>query len=181
MARLALVSEDAIDPIVAEVFARVRERLPEVPALYRVLAHSPSVLRGWISFAWPLRNDSATPRSLRELMIMRVAQLTGAEYEWRAHLPIALRTGITQDQLDDIQTWPDSTRFSSEERIVLGLTDMLTLKLDVTDELFSELQRVFTPRQIVELTVTAAFYSCVSRVLRGLGLGTDDLGSAPTG
>jgi 4-carboxymuconolactone decarboxylase len=108
-------------------------------------------------------------------MTMRVAQLTDAKYEWRAHKPMALRCGITQEQLAELQEWPQSNRFSEEEEIVLALTDGLTERLEVTDDVFSELQRLFSERQIVELVVTAAFYSCVSRVLTGLGLTADDL------
>jgi alkylhydroperoxidase family enzyme len=175
VARLELVPEEADDPVVAAVFAQVRARLPEVPSLYRVLAHSPAILRGWIDFAWPLRSEATTPRSLRELMIMRTAQLTDVQYEWHAHRPMALRSGVTQEQLDDLHEWPASTRFSASERLVLTFTDELTTKLEVSDDTFSEMQRTFTPQEMVELTVTAAFYSCVSRVLRAFGLGVSDL------
>jgi len=173
MARVPLVESDALGPELEPVTGHFRSRGREMPELYQVLANAPRLLQAWTDFAWPLRNDAALPRGLRELAIMRVAQLTGADVEWRAHTPMALQFGIGQDQLDDLGEWRASERFDVLQREVLAFTDELTSELAVSDETFSALAQRWSPAELVELTLTVAFYSCVSRVLLALAVEAD--------
>ena len=168
--RLPLVPVDSDDPLVAEVFDAVRAMGWPVPTLYRALGNSPAMLRAWTAFAWPLRNDANTPRALRELIIMRVAQLTDAPYEWLAHWDMAVEHDVAVEQLHDLWRWRESDLFSPNERAALAAADDLTLDLGLADQTWSDLVFRFRPDEIVELILTAAFYSCVSRVLRALQL-----------
>jgi alkylhydroperoxidase family enzyme len=168
MARVPLVESEALGPELEPVSEYFRARGRELPELYRVLANAPRLLLAWTDFAWPLRNEAALPRGLRELAIMRVAQLTGADAEWGSHAPMALHYGIDQDQLDELERWPASERFDASQREVLAFTDELTSGLAVDDETFSVLAQRWSPGELVELTLTVAFYSCVSRVLLAL-------------
>ncbi|MBA3289540.1 MAG: carboxymuconolactone decarboxylase family protein [Acidimicrobiia bacterium] len=156
------------------MFDVFREGGHDVPALYRTLGNSPAMLRAWTGLAWPLRNDATTSRGLRELIIMRVAQLTGAAYEWLAHHDVAVRHGITTDQLTELAQWQRSGCFSDEERDVLAMTDEITDKLEVSDATWAVASARFSPGELVELTLTAAYYCCVSRVLRTLRMPVDD-------
>lgn len=164
--RLPLVPVDSDDPQVADVFDAVRAIGWPVPTLYRALGNSPAMLRAWTAFAWPLRNDATTPRALRELIIMRVAQLTDAPYEWLAHWDMAVEHGVAVEQLHDLRRWRESDAFSEYERAALAAADDLGL----ADRTWSDLDARFQPGEIVELMLTAAFYSCVSRVLGALQL-----------
>ena len=168
--RLPLVPVDADDPVLIEIFDAVRGMGMEVPTLYQALGNSPGMLRAWTAFAWPLRSDATTPRELRELMIMRVAQLTAAPYEWLAHWNMAVGHGVAEEQLRALADWRQSDAFSEQERAALTTADELTLELGLSDGTWSELTALFEPAEIVELILTAAFYSCVSRVLGVLEL-----------
>jgi AhpD family alkylhydroperoxidase len=168
MPRVPLVPSDSDDPVLAPVFDVFRNAGREVPVLYRVLGNSPVLLKAWTDFAWPLRHEATTPRSLRELGILRVAQVTGADFEWRAHAEFALKVGVTQEQLDSMASWRSASCFSDDERAVLAFAEQLTNELHVDDATFAALADRWTPAEVVELTLTIAFYSCVSRVLNGL-------------
>ncbi len=172
--RLAPVAPDIEDPALDEVFAPFRARGRDLPMLYRTLANAPAMLRAWTALAWPLRSDASTPRGLRELVIMRVAQLTAAEAEWLAHWPMAVHHGVTDDQLAALSNWHDSDLFDDDERAVLQFTDELTTDVEASEAAFKALADRFDAGAVVELTLTAAFYNCVSRVLRTLGLGPAD-------
>ena len=89
--RLPLVSADSDDPQLANVFGRFRDSGHDVPALYRTLGNAPAMLNAWVGMAWPLRTEATTSRALRELIIMRVAQLTRTPYEWVAHRPMTVK------------------------------------------------------------------------------------------
>ena len=171
--RLPLVPSDSDDVALAAVFDVFRTRGREVPALYRSLGNAPAMLQGWVDLAWPLRNDARTSRRLRELIIMRVAQLTGTAYEWLAHYDMAVAQGVPEATLEQLTSWRTNADLDDVEREVLAMTDELTLDLEVGDATWAALAERYEPGELVELVLTAAFYSCVSRVLRTLRLPVD--------
>ena len=168
--RLPPVPVDSDDPLIAEVFGAVEAMGRQVPTLYQALGNSPEMLRAWTAFAWPLRSAATTSRALRELVIMRVAHLTAAPYEWLAHWDMAVESGVGEEQLHAVGSWRQSQAFSEHERAALAAADELTFELGLSDETWSELAAHFDPGEIVELILTASFYSCVSRVLGALQL-----------
>ena len=168
MARLPLTPADPDDPTLAALFAELRGRGVEPPHLYRTLGHAPKMLRAWVDLAWPLRLDAATPRRTRELVILRVAYLTQAPYEWAHHEPMALDAGVRPDQLEALPGWEGSDAFDDEERVVLAYADAVVAGDGVDDATFAALTRRFDAAAVVELTLTASFYVCVARLLRAL-------------
>jgi alkylhydroperoxidase family enzyme len=173
VSRLPLVADGDLDESLTPLLERFQKAGMSVPVLYSTLANAPKMLHGWITFAWSLRNDAQTDRGLRELAIMRVAQLTGATYEWQAHWPMAERFGMSREQLADLKDWESSELLSDEQRLILALTDDLTLRLDVSEATWEALTAAYSSSDIVELVLTVAFYSCVSRVLGGFQLKPD--------
>jgi alkylhydroperoxidase family enzyme len=137
--------------------------------LYRALAHAPGLLRAWMDFAWLLRGHTATSRRLRELMILRTAQLHHSPYEWHQHRRMAREEGVTETQVAELEMWRTSTAFDECEKAALALTDAIVAG-EVPPEIIAEVDRHFEYDQRVELTVTAAFYSMVPRILDALGV-----------
>lgn len=168
--RLPLVPADSDDPALEGVFGRFREAGHAVPTLYRALGNAPAMLDAWVGMAWPLRHDATTPRALRELMILRVAQLTDTRYEWVAHRPAALKAGVTPEQVRSLRHWEHSGEFSEVERLVLALTEAVLERRQLPDPQWSALEEHFSAGEIVELVLTAAYYSCVSCTLTALRL-----------
>ena len=86
-----------------------QERLAElggrVVNLYRVLGNHPDLLQAWVEFAWALRQRCTTSRALRELVILRVAHLTGSRYEWTAHVKMAQAAGVPEAQIEALPAW----------------------------------------------------------------------------
>jgi alkylhydroperoxidase family enzyme len=168
MPRVPLLSDSEIAPSVADIFERMRKQGGRPPNLYRALGNAPAMLEAWIGLAWPLRHDARTPRGLREIVIMRVAGITGAHYEEHHHRRMALEAGVTEAQLAALARWPDSKLFSGPERAALAMADGVTAGGVLGDAVHADLKRHFDDGAIVELVLTAAFYNCVSRVLLGL-------------
>lgn len=173
MTRLPLVPADSDDPRLAEAFDAFRARGRDVPTLYRTLGNAPAMLQAWTAFAWPLRHEAVTSRRLRELMIMRIAQTTRAPYEWWGHHAMAIAEGITEAQLAALSQWSTSDLFDDDERLVLAIADEVTVDLEVADDTWAVLMQRFDAEAAVELVLTAAFYNCVSRVLRTIRLDVD--------
>ena len=148
--------------------------------LYRALAHAPGLLRAWMDFAWLLRGHTATSRRLRELMILRTAQRHHSPYEWHQHRRMAREEGVPETQVAELEMWRTSDAFDECEKAALALTDAI-VEGEVPPEVITELERHFGHDQRVELTVTAAFYAMVPRILDALGVpveGTEEAAEA---
>lgn len=143
----------------------------EVPNLYRVLGNSPPMLKAWLDFAWPLRLHARTPRKIRELLILRGAQISGVTYEWAHHLAMALEAGVTQRQIDALADWADSDQFDPREKAVLRLAEEITRGPSASESSIEQLKdQAFDSAEIVELVLTASFYVCVSRFLQSMDI-----------
>ena len=150
-----------------DVAATVQDAGVKQVNLYRSLSHAPGLLRAWIDFAWALRGHDTTSRRLRELCILRTASLHHSQYEWHQHRRMAREVGVTDYQVAELEMWRTSDAFDAEERAALALTDAI-IDSNVPDEVIRELERHFDHAQRVELTVTAAFYAMVPRILEAL-------------
>lgn len=156
-----------------DVARQVSESGAKQVNLYRALAHAPDLLRAWVAFAWALREHDATSRRLRELMILRTAALHRSPYEWHQHRRMAREAGVTEEEVAELPMWRSSRIFGPAERAALALTDAIVAG-EVPAEVDSEVSRHFDHQQRVELTLTAAFYSMVPRLLDALDVPIED-------
>ena len=151
----------------------MQKRLEELwgtpPNLYRCLANHPRLVAAWSDFSKALRHDSRTPRALRELVILRGAQLMRSEYEWAQHLKMARKTGVSEEQIKELSSWKKSSRFSAREKAALLLAEAVT-EGKVNDEVYAEAMKHFDHHDYVELSITAAFYAMVGRMLDAMGV-----------
>ena len=156
-----------------EVGERVRRLGAKQVNLYRSLAHTPDLLHAWIDWAWALREKCATPRSLREIMILRTAVVMRSEYEWHQHLAMAQSAGVSSEKIAAISAWQSSELFDGPERAALMLTDAM-LTGSVPDAVHDELAEHFSDSDRVELVLTAGFYAMVPRVLDACRVPVED-------
>ncbi len=176
--RPATTSHAAIPlaPLPDSVAARVQQAGAPGVNLYRALAHAPRLLEAWIDFAWALREHCDTPRRLRELVILRTAQCMLSQYEWNQHRLMATEAGVDEYLVAELPMWRTSPAFDDAERAALALTDAL-VEGGVPDEVNATIDEHFGPQARVELTLTAAFYCAVPRLLDALRVPVE---TAPT-
>jgi AhpD family alkylhydroperoxidase len=139
-------------------------------ALDRMLLHSPPVAEGWNELLGALRNRTTLSPDLTELVVLRIAVLNGADFEWTAHEPAARRAGVTDEQLAALRApvAAGDSAFSPVQSAVLRFTDASTREVAVPDEVFAAVRAHLDDRQVVELVATVAGYAMVSRFLVAL-------------
>ncbi len=169
-ARIPLVPSDTADPVLAPMFKVIRDRGGEPLNMHRTIGNAPKVFRAYAGLAFALRMDAIVPRADRELIILRATQLAHGDYEFVQHKPMAISCGMTAAQIDAIAKWQDSTLFSERQRAVLAYADGMASAEGVSDAVFAAMAKHFSPQEIVELTVTAGFYTAASQVTRSLGI-----------
>lgn len=170
MARLPYV-----DP--ADASERVREALDALPPLniFRMLANAETAFRPFLRFGGAVLGRLDLDPALRELAILRVAQVAEAEYEWVQHVPIARGVGISEEQIAALEREElEASCFSDLERAVLVFAGDVVRGPRVDDALFESLRRHLEPREIVELLLTIGDYLMLARVMTVLELELDD-------
>jgi 4-carboxymuconolactone decarboxylase len=157
----------------AEFEPATKKRLEELwgtpPNLYRALGNHPALVAAWTEFARAIRYESRTPRELRELVILRGAQLMKSEYEWAQHLKMARKAGVTEGKIAALHAWKSSSEFDAKEKAALQLAEEVTLG-KVSDATQAEVLKHFDQQDYVELSLTAAFYAMVGRMLDAMGV-----------
>lgn len=151
-------------PELSALEARIKGARGRISPLYTVLLNSPELASGWEQLFTVIRQKTSVPPLLRELVILRIAVLNGAEYEFEAHVPHALAAGMTQDAIDRLRR-DDISAFRGLEQLVLQYTDAMTEDLVVPEALYPRLDQAFDAKTLVELTATIAGYNMVSRFL----------------
>ena len=159
-------------PELAAQEAQIMAERGRVSPLYQVLLNSPPVAHGWEQMMSAIRNRNSLPAALRELVILRVAVLNRAAYEFDAHVPHALAGGASQAAIDATRQEPlPADVFSPDERLVLELTDTMTRAIDVPDALFERVRARFDDQGLIDVIATVASYNMVSRFLVALHIG----------
>lgn len=171
MARVPLI--DAVSrPDLADSIERISgARSGRLINVYKTLLNSPPVASAWLAFNTSVRLESGIDPLLRELIIIRIAIVTGVEYVYRAHVPkYAREAGVSDAQLDGLWDWEKSAAFDDRARAVLAYVDAVTRDVRVADAVFEPLRRYFGDTQLVELTVLAGAYNMQCRVLQALNV-----------
>jgi alkylhydroperoxidase family enzyme len=170
MARLPYVDPASAPDSVREVL----ERLPVKLNVFRMMAQAETNFRPLLSLGTSILAQQQLSAKLRELAILRVARLSPAEYEWVQHVPIALGTGASQDQIDALQRGDiEAPCFDAVERVVLRFTTEVVRDVRASDATFAELASRFSPREIVELILAIGFYMTVARLLETTAVDLD--------
>ena len=167
MARIPYADPNANDEVKA-LAERIQKERGRLHNLYLMLLNSPPVARGWLDLLTAVRQQCNLPARYREFAILRIAILNGADYEYISHVPIALKEGISQAQIDGLKDWRKSKAFEPADIAVLAYTDSMTEDIQVPDDVFDALRPHFDAREITELTATIAAYNLVSRFLEAV-------------
>jgi alkylhydroperoxidase family enzyme len=158
------------DPLVQAIVARRGGKFIE---LDKALLVSPPFAKGWNAFIGAVRTELEVEPRLRELAMLTVAILNGADYEFVQHSPPFLAAGGSQAQLDALKAMGEgaveSPLFDGVDRAVLVLTIQMTLQVEVDQQVIDRL-KVLLPseRDLVELVGVVAAYNMVSRFLVAL-------------
>ena len=160
-------------PALASLVQRVIRERGQLGELYPVLLRSPSIAAGMIELGNGVRRDAALPAVLRELVICRVGVLNGANYEVMRHQRIAAGLGVSNERLEAITAWPGAGVFTPQERAVLAYADAMTTQVRVPDDVFASVRDSLPEQEVLELTVTVAYYNMISRILVALEIGAE--------
>nr|WP_145550124.1 carboxymuconolactone decarboxylase family protein [Variovorax boronicumulans] len=163
MPRIAPLEVDTLAPALQELLAK---RPPY--NVYRVLAHAPTALPGFMQLASALLTQGELDPQLREMVILRAGAHCKSAYEIHQHLRLARHVGLDSARIDKaLRLSGPATSDTLEDRL-LGFTDQVVLHVKADAHLLDAVQADLSPRALVELLLTIGTYMMVSRVLENL-------------
>jgi alkylhydroperoxidase family enzyme len=170
MARLPYV-----DPATASEEVRtLLERLPVSLNVFRMMAHAETGFRPLVTLGTAILGRQKLSPKLRELAILRVANLSAARYEWVQHVPIARATGATAAQIEALERGDAAAPcFDALERSVLRFTTEVLRDVRASEATFADLAEHLTPQEIVELILAVGYYMLIARLLETTAVDLD--------
>ena len=160
--------------VVAEIAGRVTGTGP--PGIFTTLGQHPRLFRAWLRYSVQLMPFGHLPRRDTELVILRVAWQCRSAYEWHQHVPIALRVGLTPDEVAGVA---DGTAdvFTDRQQTLLAVSDELLAQRTVSDSTWTAVRATLGNREAIELCLLIGNYQGLASTIRGLGI---QIEQAPT-
>jgi alkylhydroperoxidase family enzyme len=157
----------------AELLAEMQGRRPngELIGIDRVLLKSFPLAKGWNELLGRVRANFGLSLEYRELIMLRVAVLNKADFEWNVHYPAYINSGGTDEKATALKSVIVNAELLSEQELaLLELTEQSTTKVSVDGDVIERLKALFGETQTVEAVATVAAYNMVSRFLVALDI-----------
>lgn len=148
-------------------------------ALFTTLARHPRLLRRWGALGGLLLFRGTLPGRDREVLILRTAVNTGADYEWGHHVELARGEGIGDDTILALASG-DLAALDPADALLAEAADELHHDSVLSDATWARLVDRFDDQQLIELCMVVGQYHLVAFTIRSLGIqreaGYPDLG-----
>jgi alkylhydroperoxidase family enzyme len=137
-------------------------------ALHPALAKAFNTFNGHILFG-----SSISPRQ-RELLVLRVAAVRDAEYEWAQHVVQATDAGLTPEEIERVRVGPGAGGWEPLEQALLAAADELVADARITDATWAALAAELGTEQLMDVVFTVGAYELLAMAFRSFGLELDD-------
>jgi 4-carboxymuconolactone decarboxylase len=112
-----------------------------------------------------VRFNSSLDKRLNEMAIIMTAQFWGAQYEWFAHAPLAIKAGLDPDIVAAIGAGRKPDKMKDDEAIVWEFTTQLRRDHSVDDTIYTRAVDKFGENGVVDLIAVNGYYDVVSMTL----------------
>jgi alkylhydroperoxidase family enzyme len=138
-----------------------------------MLARHPELTKAFNTFnGHVLFATTLSPRQ-RELLVLRVATLRDATYEWAQHAVLADDAGLDREEVARIAEGPDAG-WSGLERAMLQAVDELVGEAKISDDTWSVLVRDLDEHPLMDLVFTVGAYDTLAMAFRSFGVELDE-------
>lgn len=136
------------------------------------LAHHPALAKAFLRFNVHLLTTSTLPTRIRELAILRVAHRRECAYEWSHHVSMAKDAGITDKQIEAVQSFAGEGAGHLDEfdRAVLTAVDELDEKSRLSDETWAALGERLSDQQLMDFVFTVGCYALLAMAFNTFGI-----------
>lgn len=137
--------------------------------IFRTLALSPSLLKGFTALGGHLLGRHGMPPREREIVILRVGWRAQSEYEFGQHTTIGASAGLTSEEISWLADVGEP-EWSEDDAALVAMVDELCEDDVVSDITWQRLAQRWPTKQLLELLVLAGYYRLVSGFLNSAGV-----------
>jgi len=134
-------------------------------APFNVLLRSPLLAERLRKVGEYLRFESTIPKRLNEFAILITARTWTAQYEWFAHLRLALKEGLNPALADDLAQGKRPQNMQADEEAIYNFCQELHATHQVSDAHYQAVLDLFGEQGVVDLMIVSGYYVMVSMVL----------------
>jgi AhpD family alkylhydroperoxidase len=143
------------------------------PNLFTTLARHRKLFRPWLRFAGALMPGGTLPRVESELVILRVAHLTGCAYEWHHHERLGARAGLTTEEIARVREGAGAQGWTPRRALLLTAVDELQRDGRIGDPLWAQLVAHWSDTELIELCLLTGHYIMLAMTINSLGIQLD--------
>lgn len=133
---------------------------PERFGVVSTMVRNPALAKAFWAFSSYQMRAGSLPVRLRELAILRTAHQRQSAYEWGQHVKIALNSGITEAEID--QLVHGNSGFGAADRLVLEATDELIGDGQIGDATWLAIQAELDTAQVMDLVFVVGTYTTLA-------------------
>lgn len=141
---------------------------------FKTLVRCPKLLQRVLPLVIYVLQESALPARDKELLILRIAWLCRAEYEWSHHAVSGKQAGLTGQEILRITKGPNAEGWSSFDASLLQAVDELDRDAFISNSTWLALAKKYTEQQLADLVFTVGTYNLVSMALNSFGVQLDE-------
>ncbi|MCA1200084.1 carboxymuconolactone decarboxylase family protein [Sphingomonas sp. R647] len=172
-ARIAPTRDEEWDDEQRRVLASHIER-GSVLNIFRTMAVKPKALERFLTWgSYILGRSNSLPARERELAILRTGWNCRSGYEWTQHVPIGIRAGLSDAEIEGIKHGADAGGWAQGDVAILNAVDDLTGDFHISDASWTALSTHFSREQCMDLVYTVGQYTQVSMALNSFGVQLD--------
>lgn len=141
---------------------------------FKTLVRYPKLFQRFLSLVIYVLQESALPSRDRELLILRIAWLCQAEYEWSHHVVSGKQAGLTDQEILRITKGPKAEGWGSFEAALLQAVDELHKDAFISNSTWVTIAEQYTEQQLADLILTVGTYNLASMALNSFGVQLDE-------
>jgi AhpD family alkylhydroperoxidase len=150
-----------------------RDDRPKALNLLGTFAHHPELIRAYHTFNGHVLFGSTLEPRERELLVLRVAAVRDAEYEWVQHTVLAGDAGLTPEEIQRIAEGPDAAGWSPLDAAIVRSADELVRDAEISEATWSVLSAELSTQQLMDLVFTVGAYDLLAMVMGSFGVELD--------
>ncbi len=163
-------------PDVATLPETVRRMVEGSPLnVVRIGAHaSPALFEAQGRLSYAIADPEVIDPRIREATILRVAQLSGSDYELHHHRPLARAAGLTEPEIAAILAY-DYPALDTTLAAVCRFTDEVVTRISPADETLADVRALLPDREVVNIVLTIGCYMSIARLIGVTGIELDEV------
>lgn len=143
------------------------------PNLFTTLGRHRRLYRRWLWFAAGLMPGGRLPRRDAELVILRVAHVTGCTYEQRHHAHLGRLAGLTDEDLAAVASAVSAPSWTARQQALVAATDELLRDRGWSEASWQALRSELDELELIELPLLVGHYEMLAMTIGALGIAPD--------